>query len=202
MDCKKRKPLVRIVVSLAVFFLLIFVLWVAFIALYRPEPEQPDTIDWRTGDVFFSVGNSWESVAVRSLTGARHFEVSDSTPSHCGIVVRVADGVRLVHASTVEKRVVAESPQEYLAKNGSYCLYVVRPSFAPDTLRLRRCLDSLITSRVPFDFDFDHKDASALYCTEMVVATFELIGHNDFSLLRKQAHIYPGDLLKNMHKNK
>lgn len=192
----KRKPFARITVRLTVFFLLIIIGWLIFVALIRPKPEAPDTSDWQTGYVFFSVGDSWESVAVRSLTGVRHLAVSDSTPSHCGLVIRDADGVKLVHASTVAKKVVAETPEEYFANNGSYCLYALKPAFAADTSSLRHTLDSLIQNAVPFDFDFDHRDPSALYCTELVITAFELNGLTDFSSLRKHTHIYPDDLQK------
>lgn len=96
---------------------------------------MPDTTMFRTGDIFFSVGDSWESVAVRALSGSTSFEVADSTPSHCGMVIRFADGVKLAHASTVAKKIVLETPEEYLRNNGSYCIYARKaPCTAQPTL--------------------------------------------------------------------
>lgn len=180
---------------LAIFFLAIIV-WISVVYLSRPSYLMPDTSAWKTGDVFFSVGDSWESVAVRALTGAKHLEVSDSTPSHCGIVVRDDDGVRLVHASTGAEQIVAETIEEYLKNNGSYCLFARRVNTAPDSVAVRLTLDSLIARRVPFDFDFDHTDSNSLYCTEMVISVFERNGDYRFSPLREQSYIYPEDLLK------
>lgn len=68
------------------------------------------------GLYIFSVGDSWKSYAVRGLTRAKGEALTDSTPSHCGMVVM--DGLRplLVHESTSEGHIVAESPREYFEK--------------------------------------------------------------------------------------
>lgn len=176
-------------------FLLAITVWVSMVFLSRPPYLKPDTSDWHTGDIFFSVGDSWESVAVRALSGAKNIEVSDSTPSHCGIVVRDSDGIRLVHASTSAKKIVAETPEEYLTNNGSYCLYAKKVNPAPDSIAIRQTVDSLIACNVPFDFDFNHRDSKSLYCTEMVITVFERNGISLFSPLRARSYIYPEDLL-------
>ncbi len=180
---------------LALFFLPLFI-WVCIFYLSRPAYLMPDTTEWRTGDIFFSVGDSWESVAVRALSGAKYFEVADSTPSHCGVVIRDPDRVMLVHESTIAKKIVAETPEEYLKNNGSYCLYVAKPHPALDDAAFRQTVDSLIAKKIPFDFEFNHRDSKSLYCTEMVVRIFELNGNSCFSTLREQSYIYPEDLLK------
>ena len=117
------RRILHLVVWGCAFFVFAAAAWVGFCWLKRPPYLVPDTSAFATGDVFFSVGDAWESVAVRALSGCTSFEVCDSTPSHCGIVIRYADGVRLAHASTVAKKVVMETPEEYLRKNGSYCIY-------------------------------------------------------------------------------
>lgn len=157
---------------------------------------MPDTSSWQTGDIFFSVGDSWESVAVRSLSSAKRFELSDSTPSHCGLVIRDADKVLLVHASTTAGRVVAETPEEYQVKNGSYCLYTRSVPLPVDTAAIRHTLDSLITNNVPFDYEFDHRESKKLYCTEMVVTALERNGITCFTPLREKSYMYPDDILK------
>lgn len=108
-------------------FLLLVAGWVGVCLVNRPPYLMPDTTSFDTGDIFFSVGDSWESVAVRALSGTSSWEVTDSTPSHCGIVVRDARGVRLAHASTAAGKIVVETPEEYLRNNGSYCIYAVKP---------------------------------------------------------------------------
>lgn len=193
---KKKWWLLLILGGVLVIIFLAIIIWVCFVSWTRPAYVMPETSSWQTGDIFFSVGDSWESVAVRSLSGAKNFEVSDSTPSHCGVIVRDAAGIKLIHASTTAKKVVAETPEEYMANNGSYCLYARRAHQAPDSAAILRTLDSLIVNAVPFDFDFNHRDSRSLYCTEMVITVFERNGNLRFTPLRKQNYIYPEDLLK------
>ena len=171
-------------------------LWIG-IAVWRiPSHVRPETSGWQTGDIFFSVGDSWKSVAVRSLSGAKDFGLSAATPSHCGIVIVDSAGVRLVHESTSARRIVAETPEEYIRNNGSYCIYARRPPCRADSVRLLQTVDSLMRMGVPFDFEFDHSDGSALYCTEMVVSVLEKCGCRDVSDLRDSGYIFPQDLLR------
>lgn len=193
---EKNRRLLLIAGGVLILFFLVIITWISVVILSRPSYLMPDTSEWRTGDIFFSVGDSWESVAVRSLSGAKNFEVSDSTPSHCGVVVRDADAVKLVHASTVAKKIVAETPEEYLTNNGSYCLFARRVYPLPDSVGVLQAVDSLIANGVPFDFDFNHRDSKSLYCTEMVISVFERNGDTRFTSLREQSYIYPEDLLK------
>lgn len=192
---KKTRRLFRILGLGGALFFLITVLWILLIWQKRPEYLSPDTTGWHTGDIFFSVGDSWQSVAVRSLTGALDFELSDSTPSHCGIIIRDSADIKLVHESTLVKSIVCESPEEYLKKNGSYCLYAAHPPCSVDSIVLIQILDSLIKAKVPFDFEFDHSDYKSLYCTEMVIRVYELAGDASFSDLRGKSYIYPKDML-------
>lgn len=193
---KKKRRLLLIIGSILTIFFLAIILWVCFVYRTRPAYVVPDTSSWQTGDIFFSVGDSWESVAVRSLSGAKNFEVSDSTPSHCGVIIRDSGGIKLIHASTVKKKIVAETPEEYMTNNGSYCLYAKRVQQTPDSVAILLTVDSLITKAVPFDFDFNHRNSKSLYCTEMVITVFERNGNLQFTPLRKQNYIYPEDLLK------
>lgn len=195
MSQKVRKPILRIFVSLSAFLLLLIIIVVIAVAFYRPKYAEPDTSGWQTGMVFFSVGDSWESVAVRSITGLRNAALADSTPSHCGIVMIGDSSLLLVHASTTAGRVVAETPAEYIENNGSYCLYVKPQPFKLDTLKLKSDIDSLLRIPVAFDFEFNHFDSKSLYCSEFVVALHELNGCNLLSRLRDKHYIYPQDIL-------
>lgn len=188
---KTKRLFLRLIAGGIALFILIVIIVVVRVWISRPDYIEPDTSQWHTGDIFFSVGDSWESVAVRALTGGLTLEVADSTPSHCGVVVRDAGGVKLIHASTTAGRVVGETPLEYFTANGSYCLYALRPPCPVDTAALRHVADSLVAEKIPFDFNFDHTDTSALYCTEMVVRTFHLSGQPCFSHLLGHKHIYP-----------
>lgn len=193
---KKKRLYLRIIALACIFAFLFSAAWIVVVWLNRPSYIRPDTSTFATGDIFFSVGDSWESVAVRTLSGSYSLEVADSTPSHCGIIVRYADGVRLAHASTTKKKMVLETPEEYLRNNGSYCIYTRKAPCAVDALAIRQSVERLIRDNVPFDFDFDHTTSTALYCTEMVVSVFEQSHCFCFSKLRRNSYMYPNDLLK------
>lgn len=195
MQSKLRKPTLRILAVISASLIIILVIGVGAAILYRPKPSQPDTSEWQTGMVFFSVGDSWESAAVRSISSILNLTVSDSTPSHCGMVVRYKDRPLLVHASTTARHIVVETPEEYIKNNGSYCLYVKTQPLPLDTLKLKADIDSLLKIPVPFDFEFNHDEGNALYCSELVVTLYELNGCNSLSSLRENNWIYPQDIL-------
>ena len=165
------------------------------VTLTRPKYSAPDTSDWHTGDVFFSVGDSWKSVAVRSISGALNLQVNDTLPSHCGFVVREGNDVYLVHESTDAGTIAKETPEEYVRKNGTYCLYIMRPPMEIDTLRLMSTLEDMRRRQIPFDFGWDHDDSSELYCTEFVILAYARSGYPFLTpLLRKSTYIYPQDI--------
>lgn len=138
MDKKKRSYL-RIIGWGCTFVFLFLIVWIGIVWLNRPAYIEPDTSTFKTGDVFFSVGDSWESVAVRTLSGSLSLEVADSTPSHCGIVVRYAEGVKLAHASTVKRR-------SYSKRQRSTCATMARTASTHEK-HLARWTPSLYDSR-------------------------------------------------------
>lgn len=192
----KRKTVLRILLAVILTILLLVGGFIAYVAFSHHNYIEPDTSDWKTGDLFFSVGDSWKSVAVRSLTGIKGEGINDSVPSHCGLIINTPAGLRLVHESTEAGHVVSESVDEYLQKNGAYCIYSMPAPYAVDTLKLKSDIDSLLERKVPFDFSFDHGNDEVLYCSEMVVKVSELNGYKGFSDLRNQNYIYPEDILK------
>lgn len=193
---KRRTVLFRVLMSILAVGVTLVAIWIIIVIANRPKRTLPNTDDWQTGDIFFSVGDSWKSVAVRSLSGFKKPALVDSVPSHCGIVIMDSCGPLLVHASTTAKRIVAESPADYMEINGSYCLYAMKPPCALDTAKLRNDVDSLLRNEVPFDFDFRHDDSSSLYCTEMVVELLESNGCGIVTPLRDKSYIYPQDMAK------
>lgn len=110
------KKLVRSIAITTGIIVFLLLLWIGVVIVRTPIYIKPDTSDWHIGDIFFSVGDSWKSVAVRSLTGARDFNVSDSTPSHYGVMLVESGVVKLVHASTSARKVVKETPDDYMKK--------------------------------------------------------------------------------------
>lgn len=196
MSSKKRVHSYRqiIFVVTSVLFLTA-IIWIFIVIVCRPVYHGPDTSEWKTGDLFFSVGDSWKSVAVRAITGVKDFEMPDSTPSHCGIIVRDRERIWLVHASTDAKKIVRETPEQYVKKNGSYCIFSKSVPYTLDTVQLKRDVMQLINRNIPFDFEFDHSDTTALYCTELVVSVMEKNGCDIFTKLRNHQYIYPKEVM-------
>ena len=69
------RRILHLVVWGCAFFVFAAAAWVGFCWLKRPPYLVPDTSAFATGDVFFSVGDAWESVAVRALSGCTSFEM-------------------------------------------------------------------------------------------------------------------------------
>lgn len=168
--------------------------FLVFVFLTKPKYREPELEGCQTGDLFFSVGDSWESYAVRILTSFRERNLVDSTPSHCGIILMEEGKPMLVHASTVAKKIVKEEPHEYITKNGSFMIYPHSHPYALDTALLRKDINDLLERNYPFDFEFNHRDTNALYCTEMVIYLFERNGINQLSDLRERSYMYPQDV--------
>ncbi len=189
----------RVSLGILSVFIILAIGFIIFVLLTKPQYKEPDIRNWRTGDVFFSVGDSWESYVVRSLTSFRERNLVDSTPSHCGIILIEKTGPVLVHASTVAKKVVKETPEEYIRKNGSFMIYSHAIPYDIDTILLRKNIDELLEKDYPFDFDFNHRDQSSLYCSELVLYLLELNGIDQLSDLRELAYIYPQDILNRLN---
>lgn len=198
-----QKNIKRVAIGLLSFLVLIILLFLTVnIVAGRGEYKRPVTDGWETGYIFFSVGDSWKSNAVRSITGFKEWELEDSMPSHCGIIIMEKQGPMLVHESTEEGKIIMESPEQFLNNNGAYIVYALPVPFETDTVKLRKDIMTMLEQEIPFDFKFDHHDSSALYCTEFVVKVFEQNGINQFSDLRDLKYIYPNDILNRCKQNK
>lgn len=137
--------------------------------LYEPPPTLCSTI--RTGDLLFSEGRSLKSDLVR-IASARY----RSEFSHVGFL-RPRDGeVRVVHMSIDDGYIVEEPLADFIRRNRVPDIGIRRLRDAPDSGRLCRVLDSLLSMRKPFDYDFSLEDEQAYYCTELIVKALEAAG--------------------------
>lgn len=179
----------RIAVVLFIVILLLFATFWIYVWLSIKPFQRPDTTGWRTGDIFFSVGNSWRSVVVKMFD-------SDNPEglTHCGFVI-VRDGQpMLVHMSTDKNCITCEGIDEYGLINDVSAITVRRLRNLPDTTRLRVALEKLLRNGKEFDHSFDHRDASKYYCSELVVRELQGVGCNDFDDLLDKDHIYPVEI--------
>lgn len=162
---------------------------VVAVACSRKPWKSPDSTGWQTGDIFFSAGNSWKSLAVRVLGGK-----SEEGSTHCGIVVMEQGRPLLVHMSTDKGTIAAEEIEEYARLNDVSAVTVRRLRELPDTAKLRGYIDYLRAARKRFDYDFNHKDTAEYYCTEFVVHALRHAGQPILVPLLKEEHIYPSQI--------
>lgn len=160
----------------------------------RRDFKSPDTSGWRTGDIFFSAGNSWRSIIVKWFGG----ESSEGT-THCGFVLMVNGRPMLVHMSTDKNEITMESIEDYARLNDVSAISARRLIHMPDTVKLRQDLMKLIAEHKAFDNSFDHDDTTHYYCTELVIRELEHLGHRELTPLLQQEYVYPVDIETSCH---
>jgi len=139
----------------------------------RKNPDNiysllPDTVQLHEGDIVFRRGGGMTSQAVLLAD-------KDGFYSHCGIVVDSAGTKLIVHAVPGEPdyegdpdRVKADQPETFFSNVYANAGEVCRVD-ADSTARLAaRKAWELYRKKVLFDHDYDFKDTTRLYCTEMV----------------------------------
>lgn len=128
----------------------------------------------RNGDLIFREGTGWRSQAV--ATGA------ESRWSHVGLVVIEADGQGwVVHAQPEQgpkNVVVKERLTQFASSQNAYSIGAYTREDLTDLQRTRTKSIALkhVSSRTPFDHDFDASERSRLYCTELVIDAYEGAG--------------------------
>lgn len=187
---RSRKRKIGIAAACFLGFILIVVLALAIAVQCSRKPwRSPDTTGWQTGDIFFSAGNSWKSLAVR-LFGDK----SEEGSTHCGIVM-MRDGVpMLVHMSTETGEIRAEYIEDYARVNDVSAVTVRRLRQLPDTVVLRRYVDYLFRRKKRFDNNFNARDTTEYYCTEFVIHAMDHAGNSSFMPLLTDDYIYPEQL--------
>lgn len=186
----------RIVAGVAGVFCALILLFVVtvfvIVACSRRDFVSPDTTGWKTGDIFFSAGNSWRSLVVRYFGGE-----SDFRSTHCGFVLMVDGKPRLVHMSTEKNAITIEDIDEYARVNDVASISVRRLSVPADTVCLKNEINRLIRVGKAFDNDFNHRDTTAYYCTEFIIRTLERQGNRSLTPLLDKVYVYPVDIEAN-----
>mgnify|MGYP002853134610 CR=1 FL=1 len=140
---------------------------------------MPEDIELKPGDVVFRLGNSMESAAV--IIADR-----DGQYSHCGIVVDSAGHTRIVHSVPDEPdfdgdvdRVKMDRPEMFWridrASAGGYCRML------NDTVAPRKAAEiakSAFFRNTLFDDDYDDKDTTRLYCSELLYYSYLRAGYD------------------------
>lgn len=138
----------------------------------------PDSVKLKEGDLVFRLGTSFESEMVVAAD-------RNGLYSHCGIVVDSAGVMMIVHAVPDEldspediERVKMDDPDVFFradrAKAGAVCR-------VDDSIAAHRAAQSAKAAylrRTPFDNNFDDKDTTKLYCSELVWRSFKNAGYD------------------------
>lgn len=185
---KPHDSVIKLIASVVAALLFIVVSAYFYVESRRRPYEVPTTVGWQTGDIFFSVGNSWKSEFVR-LSGGNADEIS-----HCGIVLRSGDKVVLVHMSTDKGHIVGESPDDYGKINNASKVIVRHLTNPVDTISLKKRLECLLSSGKPFDYKFDKTDTAEYYCSELVVDLMFADSTREYKSLMRHDYIYPQDI--------
>ncbi len=144
----------------------------------------------RSGDLLFSEGHSFKSDLVR--IAARNYH---SDYSHVGIIRRHRSGIHVVHMSIDSGVILEEHLNNFIQNNRSLRIGFARWQNSIDTLQLNHVLDSLLSIRKAFDYQFDMTDNSKYYCTELIVQALRLCDCPITIPMPKERILYPSALL-------
>ena len=173
----------------------------------RSDSILPDDAILQTGDIVFRRGEGVTSRVVLAADAKGNY-------SHVGIVVDSAGCKMIVHAVPGEPdydgdadRVKMDTPEKFFnstrASKGEVCRprnNIAAHKAAATALRMYR-------KGVLFDDDFDDKDTTKMYCTELIVYAFQLAGiditegrrHRVDLPIIKAVCIFPSDIYCSRH---
>lgn len=162
----------------------------------------PEGCDLCEGDVVFRRGGGMTSRAVLMADVKGDY-------SHLGIVVDSAGHKMIVHAvpgepdfEGDEDRVKMDKPERFFSTELADIGEVCRPKDARIAVRAAGVAMRQYRKGVLFDHDYDDRDSTKMYCTELVAYAFRLAGHElvgscrhhvDLPILRADC-IFPSDI--------
>lgn len=137
----------------------------------------PEGVQLKTGDVVFRRGGGLTSRAVLMADAKGEY-------SHIGIVVDSAGQKMIVHAvpgepdfEGDEDRVKMDRPEHFFSTEFTIIGEICRPK---DSLIAARAAEVAIRQYrkgVLFDHDYDDRDSTKMYCTELIAYAFRQAGH-------------------------
>ncbi len=177
-------------ISILIPFCLIPAVIISFLSCQQGElySIMPDDLELKPGDVVFRLGNSMESDAVVWADANGEY-------SHCGIAVDSAGQIRIVHSVPDEPdfdgdvdRVKMDRPEMFWridrASAGGYCRMTV-DSVAP--LKAAEAAKAAFYRHTLFDDDYDDRDTTRLYCSELLYYSYLKAGYD---LVGPERHSY------------
>ena len=201
---KKRNPLLAI--TALILLTLILILPTDSKNLNVASFSIPKTI-LENGDIIFRRGTSFVSNMV--------LMADKSSPySHVGMIKIIDEKYFVIHSVPAEeideKDLTKIDPlANFLKRDRSTAITIYRLKIKNDILAnlAANCACNYALQKTPFDSDFNLKDGSRLYCTELVWRSYlqagiDLIDHNFEEInipLSKGPYILPSSLLKSKH---
>ena len=168
----------------------------------KPGSIFPDGCQLKTGDVVFRRGGGLASHVVLAADVNGNY-------SHLGIVVDSAGMKMVVHAVPGEPdykgdvdRVKMDTPEHFFSTTLTTIGEVCRPRDSIIGSRAAEAAMRQYRKRVLFDHDYNDKDTTKMYCTELVayayrIAGYELVGKErhevDLPFLKVEC-IFPSDI--------
>jgi uncharacterized protein YycO len=128
------------------------------------------------GDVVFRLGDSSESNAIMVAD-------SEADYSHVGIAVCCHGKMKIIHACpsdhfeiNVNNYIRLDSPDAFF--DNKVCLQgaVYRCPNSDIAVKAADVAKELYEKKIPFDFNFDINDTTAMYCTELIDFAFKKAG--------------------------
>lgn len=151
----------------------------------KPKSILPDDCQLKTGDVVFRRGGGLTSHVVLAADVNGNY-------SHLGIVVDSAGVKMVVHAvpgepdyDGDEDRVKMDTPEQFFSTALTTIGEVCRPK---DTIIGRKAAEVAMRQyrkHVLFDHDYNDKDTTKMYCTELVAYAYHEAG---YELISKERH--------------
>lgn len=143
-----------------------------------PQVIMPSNIKLHAGDVVFRRGNGTIS---RSIT----YVDNNGKYSHVGIVVDSAGTFMIVHAVPNEPdykgdvdRVKMDSPQQFFSCSKASIGEICRIEDSIIARKASLVAMNLYKRNTLFDHDYNVKDTTKMYCTELVMYAFRQAGLN------------------------
>ena len=155
----------------------------------RPPFEVPAELvqTAQTGDLILCEGRSLKSDFVRFIGTSRKSEWS-----HIGIARKDASGrLWMIHMSSDEKHFIQQPIEDYVLTSRVQKLGLWRLTPSIDTTALMTRLDAIGREGKEFDGDFDIKDDSRWYCTEMLYRLLPEFGISVSELQLDGEYLYP-----------
>ena len=158
-------------------FALIFLLSLICSACKKSKEDTlKDADNLQPGDVVFRLGDSPESNAIMVAD-------PEAAYSHVGIVVSYMNKMKIVHACPGDNFEINDSnlvrmdrPEVFFSNKNCLQGAIYRYANRDFAKKAAEEAISMYENKIPFDFNFEAEDSSALYCTELVTLAYHKAG--------------------------